>query len=99
MPEYSSRDLSLINKINGTAGTTEVEETRNLYNIGVTGLTSAEYCFSDNLGIFVSLMPRLGLYNGITSTEIVDGVEETDSISGFKTSFSIPVKVGILYNI
>lgn len=89
----------LINKIKGTAGITEVEEIRNLYNIGVTFLSSAEYCFSDNLGLSVSLMPRLGLYNGITSTEIVDGVEDTDSISGFKTSFSIPVSVGILYKI
>ncbi|MCR5761517.1 MAG: hypothetical protein K6F82_05955 [Sphaerochaetaceae bacterium] len=80
-----------------------------MVNIGLTALVEAEYSFAEDFGVVLSLMPRLGLYNGsytkmvVEQTDFVDPEKTTtttyvDNYAGaFRASFSMPISVGVVY--
>ena len=70
------------------------------FNIGLNAFLDARYMFTDAIGIGVTAVPQLGLFNisrikaksSSTATPLRD-----ETVNGFKINFTIPVSVGVSY--
>lgn len=74
-------------------------------NFGVAILADASYKFNQNIGVGLTLMPQIGLYNSTTITYGIDApsIPEFDDkvdikAKGLKLSFAMPVVIGVTYS-
>ena len=70
-------------------------------NIGLNALIDAKYMVTDNIGVGLTVMPQLNLYNISKYTMSVNGevkTQETEEANGFKIGFAVPVTVGVSYS-
>ena len=70
-------------------------------NIGLNALIDAKYMVTDNIGVGLTVMPQLNLYNISKYTMSVNGevqTPETEEVNGFKIGFAVPVTVGVSYS-
>lgn len=66
--------------------------------VGLNVLVDAKYMVAEKVGVGVTLMPQIGLYNkGVLTFK--DGDDEVSSVTstGFKVSFAMPIAVGVSY--
>lgn len=72
-----------------------------IYNIGLNAMLDAKYMVNDNLGVGLTAMPQVGLYN-FTKIEnsFNDEIDEeySGSVKGFTVSFAMPITVGVSYS-
>lgn len=70
---------------------------------GLNAMVEAKYMVADNIGVGVTLMPQIGLYNSASivanSTEVGATETETESFTskGVALSFAMPIVVGVSY--
>ena len=78
-----------------------IEYNESLINIGLNALIDAKYMVTDNIGVGLTVVPQLNLYNISKSTRSVNGEvrpEGTGEANGFKIGFAVPVTVGASYS-
>ena len=78
-----------------------IEYNESFINIGLNALIDAKYMVTDNIGVGLTVMPQLNLYNISKSTGSVNGkvrTEGTGEANGFKIGFAVPVTVGASYS-
>ena len=78
-----------------------VEYNESFINIGLNALIDAKYMVTDNIGVGLTVMPQLSLYNISKATGLVNGKvrpEGTGEANGFKIGFAVPVAVGASYS-
>lgn len=78
-----------------------VEYNESFINIGLNALIDAKYMVTDNIGVGLTVMPQLYLYNISKATGLVNGkvrTEGTGEANGFKIGFAVPVAVGASYS-
>ncbi|MBP5756861.1 MAG: hypothetical protein J6W39_04700, partial [Spirochaetales bacterium] len=91
-------------KITGASSPEEdctVEYNKSFINIGLNALIDAKYMVTDNIGVGLTVMPQLYLYNISKATGLVNGkvrTEGTGEANGFKIGFAVPVAVGASYS-
>lgn len=66
--------------------------------LGLTTYADATVKFADNIGISLTVMPRIGLLSLSTVTEVEDTETTVHKANGFAVSFSTPVAVGVSYS-
>lgn len=70
------------------------ESFNNKFNhIGLTAYADVTYMINDKIGVGVSAMPRIGLFDFDSLTRVTEG-----KASGFAFSFGMPVSVGASYS-
>ena len=72
-----------------------------IYNIGLNAMLDAKYMVNDNLGVGLTVMPQVGLYNIFIIENSYNGVideEYSGSVKGFTVSFAMPITVGVSYS-
>lgn len=62
-------------------------------HIGLTAYADVTYMINDKIGVGVSAMPRIGLFDFDSLTRVTEG-----KASGFAFSFGMPVSVGASYS-
>lgn len=71
------------------------------YNIGLNAIFDANYMIDDDIGVGLTVIPQVGLYN-ITRIENSrnDVIDEkfSGSVKGFTVSFAMPITVGVSYS-
>ena len=72
-------------------------------NFGIALYGDVKYKFNDQFGLGLTVMPHVGLINTFTVEYKVDATGETpvdqkDSKTGFRLSFSMPIVVGVSYS-
>ena len=78
-----------------------IEYNESFINIGLNALIDAKYMVTDNIGVGLTVMPQLNLYNISKYTMSVNGevqTPETEEANGFKIGFAVPVTVGVSYS-
>ena len=78
-----------------------IEYNESFINIGLNALIDAKYMVTDNIGVGLTVVPQLNLYNISKSTGSVNGKvrpEGTGEANGFKIGFAVPVTVGASYS-
>ena len=78
-----------------------IEYNESFINIGLNALIDAKYMVTDNIGVGLTVVPQLNLYNISKSTGSVNGEvrpEGTGEANGFKIGFAVPVTVGASYS-
>ena len=78
-----------------------IEYNESFINIGLNALIDAKYMVTDNIGVGLTVVPQLNLYNISKSTGSVNGKvrpEGTGEANGFKIGFAVPVAVGVSYS-
>lgn len=78
-----------------------IEYNESFINIGLNALIDAKYMVTDNIGVGLTVVPQLNLYNISKSTRSVNGEvrpEGTGEANGFKIGFAVPVTVGASYS-
>ena len=78
-----------------------IEYNISFINIGLNALIDAKYMVTDNIGVGLTVMPQLNLYNISKYTMSVNGevqTPETEEANGFKIGFAVPVTVGVSYS-
>ena len=78
-----------------------IEYTESFINIGLNALIDAKYMVTDNIGVGLTVMPQLNLYNISKHTMSINGevqTPETEEANGFKIGFAVPVTVGVSYS-
>lgn len=78
-----------------------IEYNISFINIGLNALIDAKYMVTDNIGVGLTVMPQLSLYNISKYTMSVNGevqTPETEEANGFKIGFAVPVAVGASYS-
>ena len=78
-----------------------IEYNISFINIGLNALIDAKYMVTDNIGVGLTVMPQLNLYNISKYTMSVNGevqTPETEEVNGFKIGFAVPVTVGVSYS-
>jgi opacity protein-like surface antigen len=78
-----------------------IEYNESLINIGLNALIDAKYMVTDNIGVGLTVMPQLNLYNISKYTMSINGevqTPETEEANGFKIGFAVPVTVGVSYS-
>lgn len=78
-----------------------IEYNTSFINIGLNALIDAKYMVTDNIGVGLTVMPQLNLYNISKYTMSVNGevqTPETEEANGFKIGFAVPVTVGVSYS-
>ena len=75
--------------------------TANYTTIGLNAMVEAKYMVADNIGVGVTLMPQVGLYNKavleVSQTYGEGTVEGTVTAKGFAVNFAMPIVVGVSY--
>ena len=73
----------------------------NFTNIGLNALVEAKYMVADGIGVGLTLMPQLGLYNkAVLDCSLTGGdepIEMTATSKGFALNFAMPIVVGVSY--
>jgi len=72
-----------------------------IYNIGLNAMLNAKFMVNDNLGVGLTVMPQVGLYNISIIENSYNGVideEYSRSVKGFTVSFAMPITVGVSYS-
>ncbi len=67
---------------------------------GLNAMVDAKYMVAENVGVGVTLIPQVGLYNKSVlevSATYVETVEGTVTAKGFALSFAMPIVVGVSY--
>lgn len=78
-----------------------IEYNESFINIGLNALIDAKYMVTDNIGVGLTVMPQLNLYNISKYTMSINGevqTPETEEANGFKIGFAVPVTVGASYS-
>ena len=70
-------------------------------SFGLNAMLDARYMINDNIGVGLTVMPQVGLYN-FTKIEnsFNDEIDEeySDTVNGFTVSFAMPITVGVSYS-
>lgn len=73
--------------------------TQKLMNLGLTTYADVTCKVASNIGISLTVMPRIGLLNMARIIEVVDKDTIADKkVNAFSVSFSMPVAVGVSYS-
>ena len=74
-------------------------QTLKYINLGITAYADATYKFTENIGVSVTVMPRLGIYNIAKHSHVWDKESPKEyKANGFSLSFSTPIAVGVSYS-
>jgi len=76
----------------------DVSYTERYVNIGITGYADVAYKFTENYGVALKVMPRVGLFNVSKNSYDLDTTVKTYKATGFALSFSMPVVIGVSYS-
>lgn len=75
--------------------------TVNYTTIGLNAMVEAKYMVADNIGVGVTLIPQVGLYNKsvleVSETYVAETIEGTVTAKGFAVNFAMPIVVGVSY--
>jgi len=70
------------------------------FNIGLNGFIDARFMFNSDIGIGITAVPQIGLFNvakvKVTSSSTAAPLTD-ETVRGFKVNFAIPVSVGVSY--
>ncbi len=67
-------------------------------NLGLSAYANATYKITEQIGVGLTVMPRLGLFNSFNTTYVEDGESAViDKASGFAFGFAMPIVVGASY--
>jgi len=70
-------------------------------NLGVCAMVDAKYMITENIGVGLTVIPQVGLYNFSKIVKLNEDVvdeDKTGSSNGFNVNFAMPVTIGASYS-
>ena len=67
-------------------------------NLGLALYADAQYKVADNIGVGLTVMPRLGIYNFMETKMVFSHYDDDEKGKSFQIGFSMPVVVGASYS-